>query len=55
MNREVVLRRSAVSRYRALLLLVLALAIGACLVAGCGPNNSGNTPQPSQSSSQDGY
>jgi hypothetical protein len=35
---------------------MLALAIGASLVAGCGPGNSGSTPKPSQSStSQDGY
>jgi len=35
---------------------MLAAAIGASLVAGCGPGNSSNTPKPSQSAtSQDGY
>jgi hypothetical protein len=49
-----VLGRSAVSRYR-LLLLVLALALIAGLVAGCGPNKSTDKPKPSQSTSQVGY
>jgi hypothetical protein len=54
MNRGAVLCRSAVSRYR-LLLLVLALALITSLVAGCNPNTSSNSPKPSQSSSQPGY
>lgn len=54
MNRGVVLCRSVVSRYR-LLLLVLALALITSLVAGCGPNNSGNNSKPSQSQPANGY
>lgn len=55
LHKGVIMSRSAVSRYRLLLLFVVTLATITCLVAGCGPNNSGNSPKPAQSTSQDGY
>lgn len=48
MTRGVALCRTAVSRYR-LLLLVLALALMTALVAGCGPSQSNQAPKPSSS------